>query len=84
PHMGWNCTSTRREDRLLAGLPDQPWFYFVHSYFAPLGDWTVAEADHGTKFSAIVRRENFAGVQFHPERSAAHGARLLENFLETS
>ena len=82
PHMGWNATEQQMADPLLAGLPDNPWFYFVHSYAAPMGDFTVASCRHGQPFSAIVSQDNFRGVQFHPERSAAHGARLLKNFLE--
>lgn len=82
PHMGWNTTETVREDPLLGGLPEHPWFYFVHSYRAPIGSSTIATCNHGEPFSAIVRRENFWGAQFHPERSAQSGARLLANFLE--
>ena len=83
PHMGWNQVKTQREDPLLAGI-DDGWFYFVHSYAAPLGNWTLARSEHGQPFSAIVQQGNFRGVQFHPERSAAAGARLLKNFLELS
>jgi len=82
PHMGWNALKVERDDPLTAGL-DGEWFYFVHSFAAPTGEWTVATATHGEPFSAVVRRGNFCGVQFHPERSAAAGARLLRNFLET-
>ena len=81
PHMGWNAIRTIRTDPLTAGLENN-WFYFVHSYAAPVGDWTLATARHGEAFSAVVRRNNFSGAQFHPERSAAAGARLLRNFLE--
>jgi len=82
PHMGWNTISVSRDDRLLAGLPDKPWFYFVHSYCAPLSDATLATCLHGEPFTAIVRQGNFYGAQFHPERSAKSGASLLANFLE--
>ncbi|NIM69388.1 MAG: imidazole glycerol phosphate synthase subunit HisH [Xanthomonadales bacterium] len=81
PHMGWNRITPRRADPLLEGL-DEGWFYFVHSYAAPLGDWTLASSEHGQAFSAIVQHGNFRGAQFHPERSAAAGARLLRNFLD--
>ena len=84
PHMGWNTTTTVREDPLLNGLPENPWFYFVHSYSAPIGDCTLAACTHGKPFAAIVRKDNFYGAQFHPERSARHGARLLANFLEST
>ena len=81
PHMGWNAISLSREDPLTRGI-DGLWFYFVHSFAAPLGDWTLAQSEHGRPFSAVVRHGNFTGAQFHPERSAGAGARLLENFLE--
>jgi len=82
PHMGWNTTTVVREDALLNGLPAQPWFYFVHSYYAPIADSTLATCTHGESFAAIVRKDNFYGTQFHPERSARYGAKLLANFLE--
>ncbi len=82
PHMGWNTTTVVRKDPLLNGLPEHPWFYFVHSYRAPIGNSTLATCTHGESFAAIVRNENFYGAQFHPERSARYGARLLANFLE--
>lgn len=82
PHMGWNSTKTVRQHPLLNGLPEQPWFYFVHSYRAPLGSSTLASCEHGEDFAAIVSHKNFHGAQFHPERSARHGARFLANFLE--
>lgn len=82
PHMGWNRTHTVRQHALLNGLPEQPWFYFVHSYRAPLGSSTLASCQHGEDFAAIVSKNNFHGAQFHPERSARHGARFLANFLE--
>jgi glutamine amidotransferase len=81
PHMGWNTISVSRDDPLLAGLPDIAWYYFVHSYCAPLSGATLATCLHGGPFAAIVRQGNFYGAQFHPERSAKSGARLLANFL---
>jgi glutamine amidotransferase len=80
PHMGWNTLQLAKADPLSDPLADQ-WFYFVHSYAAPMGEWTLASCNHGTAFSAVVRKDNFYGAQFHPERSAAAGARLLQNFL---
>jgi len=80
PHMGWNAITTIRDDPLTDGL-DGNWFYFVHSYAAPVGPWTLATSRHGQNFSAIVRQANFHGAQFHPERSASAGAELLRRFL---
>jgi glutamine amidotransferase len=82
PHMGWNTSTTVRDDPLMAGLPVNPWFYFVHSYRAPIGESTLATCHHGESFAVVVRQDNFYGAQFHPERSARSGARLLANFLE--
>ncbi|TAN18608.1 MAG: imidazole glycerol phosphate synthase subunit HisH [Rhodanobacter sp.] len=82
PHMGWNGLSIQREHPLLAGLDDGEQAYFVHSYAVPTGDWTLADCDYGDSFSAVIARGNFYGMQFHPERSAAVGAKLLKNFLE--
>lgn len=82
PHMGWNAITATRTDRLTRDL-DGRWFYFVHSYAAPTGPWTLATSTHGVTFSAMVRSGNFCGAQFHPERSAGAGADLLRAFLET-
>ncbi|MGI9342687.1 MAG: imidazole glycerol phosphate synthase subunit HisH [Gammaproteobacteria bacterium] len=82
PHMGWNRIERTRDSDLLDGIPDGSHFYFVHSYALDPTDDTLATADYGTPFTAIVERDNFAAAQFHPERSGAFGARLLKNFLE--
>lgn len=81
PHMGWNGLERRCASPLLDALDATPYAYFVHSYAAPLSEHTVASCDYGGPFAAIVSRGNFHGAQFHPERSAATGARLLQNFL---
>ena len=81
PHMGWNTLEIRRPCALLEGLADGDYAYFVHSYALTLSAATVASTGYGAPFSACVQWRNFYGAQFHPERSAAVGARLLENFL---
>jgi len=81
PHMGWNRLQTRGENPLLHGLNKNDCAYFVHSYAAPLGDYTLASCDYAGEFSAIVQKNNFYGMQFHPERSSRVGALLLQNFL---
>jgi len=81
PHMGWNTLDIRRPCALLAGLADGDYAYFVHSYALDLSAATVASTRYGAPFSACVQWRNFYGAQFHPERSAAVGSRLLENFL---
>jgi imidazole glycerol-phosphate synthase subunit HisH len=81
PHMGWNQLEPLRADPLLEGIAPADYVYFVHSYAAPVTDVTLAVTDYGQKFASVVRKGNFRGVQFHPERSATVGARLLANFL---
>jgi imidazole glycerol-phosphate synthase subunit HisH len=81
PHMGWNQAPVLRADPLFEGIAPNAYFYFVHSYAAPVTGDTLATCDYGGRFTAAVCRGNFRGVQFHPERSAAAGARLLANFI---
>lgn len=82
PHMGWNQISAMPEHPLFNNIPDGSYFYFVHSYALPVGDYTLASCQHGMAFSAAIGNANFFGVQFHPERSGSAGAQLLKNFLE--
>ena len=84
PHMGWNQLENLSDDPLLKGLDEGSYVYFVHSYFIPLGETTLAETTYGTTFSASIRKENFWGCQFHPERSSDVGATILNNFLKLS
>ncbi|SCB98843.1 imidazole glycerol phosphate synthase subunit HisH [Gilliamella intestini] len=82
PHMGWNQVSPKAGHHLFRGIPDDAYFYFVHGYAMPLCSATIAETNYGESFTAAVQKENFYGVQFHPERSGLAGAKLLKNFLE--
>ncbi len=85
PHMGWNRIRLTKADPILRDCPDQSYCYFVHSYAADIDDeQTLAESEHGRRFAAIVRRGNFAGTQFHPERSGSPGAAILKSFLDQS
>ena len=81
PHMGWNQIEPVRADPLLEGVARNDYVYFVHSFAAPESDVTLATTDYGMAVSAVVRRGNFWGTQFHPERSAETGGRILRNFL---
>jgi len=81
PHMGWAPIRIVREHHLFEGVADGSYFYFVHSYALPVAGSTLATADHGAAMTAILARDNFVATQFHPEKSAAAGARLLKNFL---
>jgi glutamine amidotransferase len=82
PHVGWNTLSVQREASILEGVADQSQVYFTHSYVAPLTSETVAMAEHGEPFSAVVQRANIAGVQFHPEKSGEVGLQILRNFIQ--
>jgi len=81
PHMGWNRLAVRQHHPLLDGVAPGARAYFVHSYAAPVTADCIAACSHGEAFAAVVARGNVCGAQFHPERSAALGARLLANFL---
>lgn len=81
PHMGWNQLELHKPDPLLEGIGREDYLYFVHSYAAAVSEHTLASTHYGTAFAAVVRRGNFWGTQFHPERSGRPGARLLANFL---
>lgn len=81
PHMGWNALEPLRRGTLLRGFDGEARVYFVHGYAAPVTADCVAACVHGERFAAVVERGRVAGVQFHPERSSAAGARLLANFL---
>ncbi|WP_298100027.1 imidazole glycerol phosphate synthase subunit HisH [Brevundimonas sp.] len=82
PHMGWSRLTADRSDPLLEGVEDGSYAYFVHGFVCPQGPATLARADYGGPVPAVVRSGNRWGCQFHPERSAATGARILRNFLE--
>jgi glutamine amidotransferase len=81
PHMGWNTLKIDRSGGLLDGVQQDDYAYFVHSYALRPGPETIASSHYGPSFSACVQWRNFVGVQFHPERSAKVGAKLLRNFL---
>ena len=80
PHMGWN-TVAHKEESLFKGIPQDTYFYFVHSFAVPEYEHTLASCTYGNTFSAAINKDNFYGVQFHPERSGEAGAQLLTNFV---
>lgn len=81
PHMGWNtCEVT--DSPIFTGIESSDDFYFVHSYYAEISRETAATCDYIQPFSSALQKDNFYGVQFHPEKSAAVGAKLIQNFLE--
>ena len=80
PQIGWNKVEDKTGD-LFRGIPEPTYCYFVHSYYAePCGE-TAATTEYGTRFSSALQKDNFYGVQFHPEKSAATGEQILKNFL---
>ncbi|MBW8183929.1 imidazole glycerol phosphate synthase subunit HisH [Shewanella nanhaiensis] len=80
PHMGWNQIEVS-DHPLFDGIASGSYLYFVHSYRAPLSEYTIANSQYGEAFSAAIAKDNFMGVQFHPEKSAAVGSAILKNFL---
>lgn len=80
PHIGWNNISGL-SSALFEGIPEGSRVYFVHSFFLGKGPLTIAETNYGVEFSAAIRKDNFYGVQFHPEKSGDVGERILRNFL---
>jgi glutamine amidotransferase len=80
PHVGWN-TVKPKENPLLKGIEQNPFFYFVHSYYAEANPYSIADCDYILPFSAMMNKGNFFAAQFHPEKSGETGAKLLSNFM---
>lgn len=81
PQMGWN-TIYQLSSSLFEKVPENSYVYYVHSYYAALSPQTIATTDYTTPYSAAIHKDNFYGVQFHAEKSAEAGARIIENFLK--
>ncbi len=81
PHMGWN-TLTQLKSGLFKGVPEGSYVYFVHSYYVAAGVDTIARCDYSLPFSASLHKDNYFGVQFHPEKSGSAGEKILKNFLQ--
>ena len=84
PHMGWNNIKVKEGSRLFKGLPDNPYVYFVHSYYLQAADPSIVTAttEYGTLIHASVEKGNIFGCQFHPEKSSRVGMKILQNFIE--
>jgi imidazole glycerol-phosphate synthase subunit HisH len=82
PHMGWNRVRIVRPAPILAGLPEEPFFYFVHSYYVEPADSSITAGvtEYGRWFTSVIWRDNLFATQFHPEKSQASGLKLLANF----
>ena len=81
PHMGWNQI-TDLKSPLFAGLDEGEYMYFVHSYYVPDSQYSIATTDYGIPYASAIQKENFFGCQFHPEKSSDAGQLILKNFLE--
>ncbi|NJM43834.1 MAG: imidazole glycerol phosphate synthase subunit HisH [Brachymonas sp.] len=83
PQMGWNRVFQTRPHPIYAGVPDQSWFYFVHSFYAKPANavHSAGETEYGQRFTAALARDNIFATQFHPEKSSAQGLQLYKNFL---
>ena len=82
PHMGWNTLTQVESHPVFNGIKADDYFYFVHSFAAPISEYTVARCQYGSEFSAAIAKDNFIGCQFHPERSSELGSKIIKNFLE--
>ena len=84
PHMGWNNLEIKKPGKILEGIDDGSWVYFVHSFLVKpsSNDVITAESDYGIKVPAVVEKSNFFGTQFHPEKSGKIGSIMIQNFLD--
>ena len=84
PHIGWNSLSLQNQGRLFAGIADQPYVYFVHSYYIKAKDEHIVKAvtDYGVSIHASVEQDNLFACQFHPEKSSTVGIQILQNFVK--
>jgi glutamine amidotransferase len=82
PHMGWNNVSIIKDSKLFNNIADKTYFYFAHSYYIAKNDSTIATTKHDIEFCSALEKDNFYGVQFHPEKSGEAGLKLLRNFIE--
>ncbi|WP_029036835.1 imidazole glycerol phosphate synthase subunit HisH [Salinimicrobium xinjiangense] len=81
PHIGWNRIKNLKTD-LFEGIAEQEFVYLVHSFYAPVCSETIAKCDYGVNYSSALKKHNFYGVQFHPEKSSEAGEKILTNFLK--
>ncbi len=82
PQMGWNRVNIKKESKLFDGIKDGSFFYFANSYYVPDNEFSIASCNYDVEFSAAIQRNNFYGVQFHPEKSGETGIKLFKNFIE--
>ncbi|GAB4512793.1 MAG: imidazole glycerol phosphate synthase subunit HisH [Allomuricauda sp.] len=81
PQIGWNQISNLKS-KLFTDIPEKSYIYLVHSFYAPIGEETIAISEYDVEYSAALQKDNFYGVQFHPEKSSEVGSEILQNFLK--
>lgn len=81
PQISWN-TLTNLENPLFRNIPENSFVYYVHSYYVPMNEYTIATTDYGLTYAGAIRKENFYACQFHPEKSSDIGEQILRNFIE--
>ncbi len=82
PHMGWNKVEAVKDSKLFDGIKSGDYFYFANSYYVPENEYTSAKCSHGIDFTAAMEKDNYYGVQFHPEKSGPAGIKVLKNFID--
>lgn len=82
PHMGWNTINIKKESLLFNGIKNNSYFYFMHSYYGEINEYTIAETNYNINFSSAINKDNVYAVQFHPEKSGENGIKLLKNFRD--
>jgi glutamine amidotransferase len=82
PHIGWNTVRYNADNKLFTGIKQDEFFYFANSYYVPVGISTTAVTENKIDFSASLEKDNYFGVQFHPEKSSVSGLKVLQNFIE--
>lgn len=82
PQMGWNKVYFLKENVLFDGIDNETYFYYANSYYMPMNEFTIAKSNYECDFSAVINKNNFYGVQFHPEKSGPAGIKLIKNFIE--
>ncbi len=82
PHMGWNKVKYNSQNKLFNNIESDEHFYFANSYYVPITEYTIATTNYGINFSSAINKNNFYGVQFHPEKSGKVGLQVLKNFIE--
>lgn len=82
PHMGWNEVKISKPSKLFDGIKDREYFYFANSFYVPVNEQTTSTGNYDVEFTSSMERDNYYGVQFHPEKSGQAGIQLIKNFVE--